>query len=83
MTELVWQCRRANCVQWLNIYDWSQLVNVLPSLAVATIFGSQCGSLQALSIDGAAVGLLGSEIAALAALTGLRRLEVWFLKILS
>ena len=75
-TKLVWQCRRANCIRWLNIYDGASLMNTLPSMVLATMFGSQCGSLQALSLELQSTSLLGTEIAAVAALTRLKRLEV-------
>ena len=51
-------------------------MDAMPSMVVATICGSQCGSLRSLYLELGTVGLLGSQIAALAALTRLEHLEV-------
>jgi len=51
-------------------------MNAMPSMVVATIFGSQGGSLRSLYLELETMGLLGSEISALAALTQLESLEV-------
>jgi len=48
----------------------------LPSMVMATILGSQCGSLRALTLMAEHVGLGGAGFSALAALTGLRSLDV-------
>ncbi len=48
----------------------------MPSMVMATVLGSQCGSLRALTLMAEHVGLGGAGFAALAALTGLRSLDV-------
>jgi len=68
-------CRRANCIQQLRIED-SILVGTMPAVIAATILGSQCSSLEVLHIKPESVGMAGTGIAALAALTRLRCLEV-------
>ncbi len=45
-------------------------------MVMATILGSQCGSLRALTLMAEHVGLGGAGFSALAALTGLRSLDV-------
>ena len=48
----------------------------MPSTLAATIFGTQCTSLKVLTLSVEVMGLLGTRIAAVAALSQLERLEV-------
>ncbi len=51
-------------------------VEVMPTAVTATILGSQCSSLLELELVAPIVGMAGPNIAALAALTRLTRLDV-------
>jgi len=51
-------------------------IESMPTAVTATILGSQCGSLVELDIWAPDVGMAGPNIAALAALTRLTRLDV-------
>jgi len=62
-------------VRQLCIMDYNAVCR-LPAAVMATILGTQCGSLLELEIEASRVGFAGAEIAALAALTRLTRLSV-------
>jgi len=75
--------RRAGCVRQLLISDgwsWERSSGdtpLLPAAVTETIIGSQCSSPRALCIMAEDVGMRGSDMTALAALTRLRCLKVW------
>ena len=74
-TIAAWSRRRPNCMRRLLIEDFA-LNGTLPTFVTATIVGSQCSSLVSLSLVAPAVGLEGSGISALVALTQLTDLQV-------
>ena len=62
-------------MQRLSLYGWTT-TEIMPALVTGIMLASQCSSLLELDIVAPAVGLAGPEIAAVAALTRLRRLQV-------
>lgn len=70
-------CRHANCVRQLNVgvvYD-DEDASVLADHMLAVV-GTQCSSLQSLTMYAPGVGLASPGLAALTALTQLSSLEV-------
>ena len=70
-----WFGRRPNCVQRMMLRT-ARECEVMPAVTTAMIMGSQCSSLRELCVEVNGVGLDGVEVAALAALTRLHKLEV-------
>lgn len=67
--------RRTNCVRRLILFD-KLYTETMPAALAASMFSSQCGSLLELDMVAPTVGLAGSHVATLAALTRLTLLDV-------
>jgi len=69
--------KRPNCVRGLSVQDSEVFDDLtMPAAVAATMLGSQCASLLQLRVAAVNVGLLGTQVAALAALTRLTHLRV-------
>ena len=67
--------RRANCIRELYIWD-DFVIGAVPAAVMAAALGSQCSSLEELGLHAADVSLASHDIAVLAVLTRLTRLQV-------
>ncbi len=67
--------RRADCIRQLDVCDHMRS-QTIPAALTAVVLGSQCRSVESLFLIATDVGLAGVDIAVLAAMTRLTRLEV-------